>query len=260
MSSRLPSKNHSNIWTWIFLGLGMAGFISMHYSISNKELSEQRNHELSLTNQQILQSNQELLNSNQKLSQDFQDTKQYLVDSLAKTPIEVPNSSRTQTYTTFSSGGAVAGGSSDQKSESNVRNLTANFEGKSTTNGVSIGWVIDVKRLVLILKESEPSSASIISDTTREARDFAKHLETGLRIGGWTVAGDSFSDPEFFSGSLAIEVSSNPASANDHSSQEAKALLDILKTQFNIEGTLYQVDVKFPPDFMQIKVAGNRYN
>lgn len=239
-------QSHKSVWIIIVI-IGIAGSTATWWQ---QERLRKQNQEQQDRNAASTKSMQE----------DLKSLRQCYVELAAKTPIVVPNSSKTQTYTTSMSGGFVAGGSFGQKSESKTKNLRANMEAKSTTSEISIGWVIDVKRLGLALKESEPSSAAIISDTTSAARDFAKHLATGLRMGGWIVGGDNFADREFFSDLLAIEISSNPASADDHSFQEAKSLLDILKTKFNVEGTLYQVDLKFPPNFMRIKVAGNRYD
>jgi hypothetical protein len=107
------------------------------------------------------------------------------------------------------------------------------------------------------LRGSLPASATVINDATVEAGTFAKQIEIGLRMGGWAVGGDNIKagDPEFFPDALTVEVSSVPAAADDHSTQAAKNLIAALHKQ-NVEATLRFTELRFPPNFMRIKVAG----
>jgi hypothetical protein len=107
------------------------------------------------------------------------------------------------------------------------------------------------------LKDKEPSAATIINDGTNEAGNFAKQLEIGLRNAGWQTGGDNvkMGDPAFFPDSLTIEVSTIPASGEDHSIQEAKNLKAALERQ-DVEATVRFTDLRFPANFMRIKVAG----
>jgi hypothetical protein len=100
-------------------------------------------------------------------------------------------------------------------------------------------------------------TATVINDGTVGAGAFAKQLEIGMRMGGWTVGGDNvkMGDPEFFPDALTVEISSNVASADDKSTEEAKVLIAELK-KLNINAVLRFTDLTFPPNFMRIKVAG----
>ena len=62
-------------------------------------------------------------------------------------------------------------------------------------------------------------------------------------------------DPDFFADGLTVEVSSVPASTEDHSLQEAKKFLAVLDKQ-HVGATMRFTDLRFPPNFMRIKVAG----
>jgi hypothetical protein len=107
------------------------------------------------------------------------------------------------------------------------------------------------------LRSQGPSAATIINDGTNEAGNFAKQLEIGLHMAGWQVGGDNIKmgDPEFFPDSLTVEISSVPASSEDHSVDEAKNLVAALKNQ-GVAATQRFTTLKFPPNFMRIKVAG----
>ncbi len=116
---------------------------------------------------------------------------------------------------------------------------------------------VDAEALGLALKSGESSAATVINDSTNEAGNFANQLVVGLHFGGWQAGGNNIKigDPGFFPDSLTVEVSANPASAEDHSIAEAKALITALKKQ-GVEATLRFTTLQFPPNFMRIKVAG----
>jgi hypothetical protein len=116
---------------------------------------------------------------------------------------------------------------------------------------------ISAEQLGSYLRGEEAASATIINDGTVEAGSFAKQLQIGLMMAGWTVGGDNvkIGDPDFFPDSLTIEVSADPASPDDNSASEAKSLIDALSKQ-GIEATLRYTTLAFPPNFMRIKVAG----
>jgi hypothetical protein len=116
---------------------------------------------------------------------------------------------------------------------------------------------VSAEILGLALKDREHSAATIISDGTNEAGNFAKQLEIGLRDAGWQVGGDNIKmgDPAFFPDSLTIEVSAVPASPEDHAIQEAKDLQTFLAKE-SVEAVVRFTDLRFPPNFMRIKVAG----
>jgi hypothetical protein len=90
-----------------------------------------------------------------------------------------------------------------------------------------------------------------------EAGAFAKQLEIGLRMTGWTVGGDNIKmgDPEFFPDGLTVELSSNVVSPNDKSEMQAKLLIANLG-KLGVNATLRFTTLTFPPNFMRIKVAG----
>lgn len=107
------------------------------------------------------------------------------------------------------------------------------------------------------LNNKEHAAATIINDGTNESGNFAKQLVIGLRMAGWQAGGDNIKigDPEFFPDSLTIEVSSAPASPEDHSKDDAKNLIAALNKQ-NVSATLRFTTLSFPPNFMRIKVSG----
>jgi hypothetical protein len=116
---------------------------------------------------------------------------------------------------------------------------------------------VSAEALGISLRSQGPSAATIINDGTNEAGNFAKQLEIGLHMAGWQVGGDNIKmgDPEFFPDSLTVEISSVPASSEDHSVDEAKNLVAALKNQ-GVAATQRFTTLKFPPNFMRIKVAG----
>jgi hypothetical protein len=116
---------------------------------------------------------------------------------------------------------------------------------------------VSAETLGAALRNREPSSATIINDGTNDAGNFAKQLENGLQKSGWQVGGNNvkIGDPHFFPDSLTIEVSSNPASSEDRSIDEAKHLIAALESQ-GVRASLRFTALKFPPNFMRIKVAG----
>jgi len=116
---------------------------------------------------------------------------------------------------------------------------------------------VSAESLGLALRGQEHSSATVVNDGTNEAGNFANQLEIGLQDAGWQVGGNNMKmgDPQFFPDSLTVEVSSNPASAEDHSVDEAKNLIAALKAQ-GVTATLRYTTLAFPPNFMRIKVAG----
>ncbi len=101
------------------------------------------------------------------------------------------------------------------------------------------------------------ATATVINDGTVEAGAFAKQLEIGLRMAGWTVGGDNakIGDPDFFPDSLTLEVSANPVSSEDHSLAEADDLATVLRGQ-GVAATVRLTTLAFPPNFMRIKVSG----
>jgi hypothetical protein len=108
-----------------------------------------------------------------------------------------------------------------------------------------------------LLQGKETSSATVINDGTNEAGNFANQLVIGLRDANWVAGGNNIKigDPAFFPDSLTVEVSSRPASADDHSIAEAKSLVSALAKQ-GVTATLRFTDQAFPANFMRIKVAG----
>jgi hypothetical protein len=116
---------------------------------------------------------------------------------------------------------------------------------------------IDAEDLGKELHKYELGSATIINDGTTEAGSFAKQLEVGLRMAGWAVGGDNvkIGDPEFFPDSLTLEVSFTAASPDDHSIQIAKRLSALLEKR-HVPARVRYTDLKFPADFIRIKVAG----
>lgn len=116
---------------------------------------------------------------------------------------------------------------------------------------------LNAENLALSLRDMARGAATIVNDGTVEAGAFAKQLQIGLEMAGCQVGGDNIKigDPEFFPDSLTIEISSIPASTEDHSLQEAKNLIAVLEQQ-HIGATLRFTDLRFPPNFMRIKVAG----
>ena len=233
LSEISPPKWLRLLFVFVFIILGLATLVIMHVESLHTQAVEKRNQE-----------QQDIIVTLEKRNQEQQDYIITLLENVSRSGVtredlinlwgKMPAA---RSYVTSMSGGAVSGGSSLMK-------------------GVH-KRIIDVEKLGYALRESHSSAAVIINDGTNESRDFTKQLEIGLRKGRWQVNGDNFADPEFFSNSLTIEVSSSPASADDHSSQEAKILLETLKTEFHIEGVLRPIDLKFPPNFMRIKVAEN---
>jgi hypothetical protein len=116
---------------------------------------------------------------------------------------------------------------------------------------------LNAEDLGAALRGSEHGAATIINDGTVEAGTFAKQLEIGLKMASWPTGGDNvkIGDPNFFPDSLTIEVSSLPASPEDHSTQEAKSLIAALQKQ-RVDAVLRFTDLRFPPNFLRIKVAG----
>jgi hypothetical protein len=116
---------------------------------------------------------------------------------------------------------------------------------------------VSAEKLGLALLGKETSSATVINDGTNEAGNFANQLVIGLRNANWVAGGDNIKigDPAFFPDSLTMEVSSRPASADDHSVAEAKSLISALAKQ-GVTATLRYTDQAFPANFMRIKVAG----
>jgi len=116
---------------------------------------------------------------------------------------------------------------------------------------------INAEALGAALKSEPTAAATVINDGTNEAGNFANQLVIGLGFGGWQAGGDNIKmgDPAFFPDSLTVEVSSNPASPGDRSSEAAKALVAALKRQ-GVEVSLRYTTLAFPPNFMRIKVAG----
>jgi hypothetical protein len=116
---------------------------------------------------------------------------------------------------------------------------------------------IDPERLGLDMRRYGSAAATVVNDGTNQAGNFAKQLEIGLRMGGWTVGGDNIKmgDPEFFPDGVTIEVSSTPSARTDHSREHAKELIEELKKQ-GVVAILRFTDLKFPENFLRIKVAG----
>jgi hypothetical protein len=116
---------------------------------------------------------------------------------------------------------------------------------------------ISAEKLGKQLAMWRPAAATIINDGTNEAGNFAKQLEIGLRMAGWQVGGDNvkMGDPVFFPDSLTLEVSFPAASPDDRSDDAARRLLEALREQ-EIQATIRFTDLKFPPNFIRIKVRG----
>ncbi len=116
---------------------------------------------------------------------------------------------------------------------------------------------VSAEKLALALKDQEHSTATIINDGTNEAGNFANQLEIGLQNAGWQVGGNNIKigDAALFPDSLTVEISSNPASPEDHSMAEGNALINALRGQ-GVSATLRLTTLIFPPNFMRIKVSG----
>lgn len=115
---------------------------------------------------------------------------------------------------------------------------------------------ISIEALAKDMKGSEPSAATVINDGTNESGNFAQQLVRALQDGGWQAGGNNVKtgDPDFFPDNLTLEISAVPASTQDHSKEEARTLQKALEKQ-GIKSVIRETDLKFPTNFMRIKIA-----